>query len=228
MIRQLLRSRRRRVLIDVSTQRDLLLAEGKACIKNHRRVLMNLRRMIAWARRRGIPVISTCEVYPDNNGGSATNYCLAGTNGQKKIPYTLLGKRISFPADNDATLPANVLRHYKQIVLQNRSSDPFDEPKIERLLTEVKAGEFILVGAEAEGTVKEMALGLLQRKKNVKVVTDAIGSHNSKEARLAFRKMKAKGAKLVDTKMLAGKSHLKYIGICNCKTCLKAAGKNGD
>jgi len=184
--------------------------------------------MIAWARRRGIPVISTCEIYPDNNGGSTANYCLAGTDGQKKIHYTLLSKRINFPADSDANLPGNVLRRYKQIVLQNRCLDPFEEPRIERLLTEIKAGEFILIGAEAEGTVKAMALGLLQRNKNVKVVTDAVGSHNSKEARLAFRKMKAKGAKLVDTKMLAGKSHLKYIGICSCKTCLKAAGKNGD
>lgn len=228
MIRQLIRSKRKRVIIDVSTQNDLLLGRGKACIRNHRRVLKNLRRIVAWARASSIPLISTCEVYPNNNGSSAANYCLFGTNGQKKITYTILKERISFPADDDTNFPANVMRRYRQIVLQNRTLDPFDEPRIERLLTEVKAGEFILIGAEAEGPVKAMALGLLQRGKNVKVVTDAVGAHNTREAELAFRKMKAKGAQLVQTKRLAGKSHLKYVGICDCETCLKAAGKNGD
>lgn len=73
-----------------------------------------------------------------------------------------------------------------------------------------------------------MALGLLQRGKNVKFVTDSVGAQNTKEVKLAFRKMKAKGAQLMQAKRLAGKSHLKYVGICDCETCLKGAGKNGD
>jgi nicotinamidase-related amidase len=233
MIRQLANTRRKRILIDISTQKDLFLATGKACIRNHRRVLRNVRRMIAWARQRGIPVISTCEVYPENgngngNGGGELHYCVDGTEGQKKISYTLLRSRTSFPADGDMNLPSDILRRFQQVILHKRTNDPFEEPRIERLLTELRAGEFILIGAEAEGAVKATALGLLQRKKKVSVVTDAIGAHDRSEADLAFRKMKAKGAKLTETKDVAGKSHLKSVGICHCKACTQGNGNNGD
>jgi len=228
MIRQLFKARRRRVLIDISTQRDLFLAEGRACVGNHRRVLANVRRMMAWARRRQIPVISTCEVYEGNNGGNGNGkYCIDGTEGQKKIGYTLLRNRASFAADGSTDLPVDVLRRYRQIVLHKRCIDPFDEPRIERLLSEIRADEFILIGASTEGAVKATALGLLQRGKTVRIVSDALGSHDKKEARLALRKMAAKGAKLTETKKIAGASHLRGVGICHCEVCQKMMKKVG-
>ncbi len=218
MIRQLIKWRRRWVLIDVNTQKDFFLAEGTACIRNHRRVLAHIRRIMAWARRGNIPVISTCEVYSNNNGGKI-NYCIDGTDGQRKIRYTLLSNRASYPADGSTDLAEDILRRYRQIILHKRSTDPFDEPRIERLLSEVRANEFVLIGACAEGAVKAMALGLLHRGKKVTVVVDAVGSHNKKEAHLAIRKMKAKGARLLETKKLAGTSHLRHVGICGCESC---------
>ncbi|MBW8040160.1 MAG: cysteine hydrolase [Planctomycetes bacterium] len=219
MILQFVRPRRRRVLIDINTQRDFLLADGKVCIGNHRRVLAHIRRMMAWARCNTIPVISTVEVYPETNSEFGPGYCIDGTEGQKKIPYTLLSNRISFPADGSTDLPRDILRRYRQIILHKRSTDPFKEPRIDRLLSEVRANEFVLVGASAEGAVMAMALGLLQRDKRVTVVVDAVGSQNRKEARLALRKIEAKGARLIETKKLAGTSHLKLVGACDCKRC---------
>ena len=227
MIRQLIKSQRRQILIDINTQRDLFLANGNACISNHRRVLAHIRRMMAWARYRNVPIISTCEVYPNNNnnGGNAINYCIDGTNGQKKIPYTLLSDHATFPADNNTDLPANILRRYRQIVLHKRCFDPFDEPRIERLLTEIRASEFILIGACAEGAVSAMALGLLQRGKKVTIVTDAVGADNKGKSKLALRKAEAKGARLVETKRIAGTSHLRRVGICDCQSCNGKAKK---
>jgi nicotinamidase-related amidase len=225
MILQLFRARRRQILIDINTQRDFLLAGGKACIRNHRRVLAHIRRMIAWARYRNIPIISTCEIYPDNNGGNAVGYCIDGTVGQEKIPYTLLSNRMSFAADGSTDLPRDIVRRYRQIIFHKRCVDPFDEPRIDRLLTEVRASEFILVGASCEGAVMAMALGLLQRGKRVSVVVDAVGSHNKREAKLALRKMEAKGAKLIETRRIAGKSHLRHVGICDCESCQGRAKK---
>ena len=225
MIRQLIRARRRQVLLDISTQRDFFLAAGNACINNHRRVLANVRRIMAWARSRKILVISTCEVYPDNNGDGVINYCIDGTDGQKKIRYTLLQHRISFPADGRGDLPQDVLRRYRQIVLHKRCPDPFDEPRIDRLLSEVRANEFVLIGANAEDSVKSAALGLLQRGKKVSVVVDAVGSRNKREGKLAIRKMGAKGARLIETRKLAGSSHLKGVGICHCRSCSGSAGQ---
>jgi nicotinamidase-related amidase len=219
MIWQIINSRRRRILIDISTQNDFFLAQGSACIRNHRRVLANIRRMMAWARRRNMPIISTSIVHPNDNGHSKFNYCLDGTEGQEKLSYTLLANRAVFEADGSTDLPVDILRRYKQVVLNKRCTDPFDEPRIERLLSEVSIGEFILIGATAEEAVKSTALGLLHRGKKVTIITDAIGYHDSKEAKLAFRKMEARGANLVETKKLAGTSHLVRVGACHCPMC---------
>lgn len=219
MILQLIRARRRQVLVDINTQKDFLLADGKACIRNHRRVLTHIRRVMAWARVNNIVVISTAEVYPDNNGNGGIDYCIDGTEGQKKIHYTLLSSRVSFPADGSTDLPRDMLRQYRQVILHKRCVDPFEEPRIDRLLSEVRASEFILVGACIEDAVMATALGLLQRGKKVSIVVDAVGSHNKREAKLALRKMEAKGARLIETRKLAGTSRLKHVGVCDCKTC---------
>jgi nicotinamidase-related amidase len=227
-----MKKRRKYIVIDVNTQKDFFLAGGNSCIGNHRRVLANVRRIIAWARRNNVRVISTCEVYPNGNGASEPGYCMDGTEGQEKIRYTLLNNRASFAADDGSDFPEDVLRRYRQVILHKRSIDPFDEPRIERLLSEVRAENFVLIGASAEGAVKATALGLLQRGKKVIVVADAVGSLNKRESKLAFRKMSAKGAKLVETKKLAGTSHLRHVGICECESCQgrtrKAAVKVGS
>ena len=220
MILPLIRTRRKQIVIDVDTQRDFLLAGGKACIKNHRRVLAHIRRVMAWARRRNIPVISTARVCPNNgNGEEALGHCIDGTDGQKKVCYTLLNNRVSFAADGNTDLPRDMLRRYGQVILHKRCVDPFNEPRIDRLLSEVRANEFILVGACLEGAVRVTALGLLQRGKKVTVVVDAVGSYNKREARLSLSKMETKGAKLIETKKLAGSSHLRQVGVCNCESC---------
>jgi len=219
MILQLVRSRRKQVIIDVDTQKDFLLADGKVCIRNHRRVLGHIRRVMAWARTRGVPIISLAEVHPDNNGDSEYTHCIDGTEGQTKVAYTLVRNRVSFPADGHTDLPRNMLRQYAQIILHKRCVDPFEEPRIERLLSEMRANEFLIIGSTAEGAVKATALGLLQRGKNVTVITDAVGSHNKREAKLALRKVEAKGAKLIETKRIAGTSHLRHVGACDCESC---------
>jgi nicotinamidase-related amidase len=219
MILQLVKSRRKQILVDIDTQKDFLLARGKACIRNHRRVLAHIRRVMAWARSQHIPIISTAEVYPNNNGDETMGYCIDGTDGQKKVRYTLLKDRVSLAADGNTDLPREMLRQHRQIILHKRCVDPFDEPRIDRLLSELRASEFILVGASLEGAVKMTALGLLQRGKKVTVVIDAVGTHNNREAKLALRKMETKGARLIDTKKLAGTSHLRQVGVCNCESC---------
>jgi len=219
MILQLVRTRRKQILIDIDTQKDFLLVNGKSCIRNHRRVLANIRRVMAWARYNGVPIISTAEVYSNNNGNGSPNHCLDGTEGQKKIHYTLVSNRISLSADGSTDLPRDILRRYRQVILHKRCVDPFDEPRIDRLLSELRANEFILVGTSLEGAVKATALGLLQRGKRVTVVIDATGSHNTSESKLALRKMETKGARVIETKKLAGLSHLRHVGACDCESC---------
>jgi nicotinamidase-related amidase len=211
MIRQLTKSRRNQVLIDVNTQNDFFQDGGKARVANLRRVLSHIRRIIAFARVKKIPVISINEVHPDNNG--ADGFCLDGTDGLRKIGYTLLSNRAIFAADTSTDLPVDLLYRYRQIILYKRCMDPFDEPRIDRLLSEIRANEFVVIGACAEGAIEATALGLLQRGKRVSVVEDAVGTRDKQKAGHALRKISARGANLIDTRKLAGVSHIKPAGV---------------
>jgi nicotinamidase-related amidase len=71
MIRQLIKTRRRQIIIDVNTQKDFFLDDGKTRVGNRRRILIHIRRLMALARLKHIPVISISEVHPRNNASTA-------------------------------------------------------------------------------------------------------------------------------------------------------------
>jgi nicotinamidase-related amidase len=133
-------------------------------------------------------------------------FCAAGHEGLKKISYTLRNRRTSFDATDCTDLPAGIFQRYDQVILQKRCLDPFEEPRADRILTELQADRFILIGALTEGAVKATALGLLARGKNVTVLVDAIGSCNKAAAKIALRHIWAKGAKLTYTPSLLSSS----------------------
>ena len=231
MIASIIRLTRKRVIIDVDTQRDFFLADGSACVRNHRRILANIRRLMAWARFYGVRIISTAQIHRNGNGNGhhdKTHWCVEGTDGIQKIHYTLVNRRKSFDSDGYTDFSREVLKENDQLILFKRSADPFNEPRAERVLTELKADEFIIIGATAEDAVKATVLGLLQRGKKVTVLVDAVGSHDKNAADIAFRQMQAKGAKLVETRSLAGTSHLKRVGVCNCDRCKGLLEKSPD
>ena len=214
--------RRKRVVVDIDTQSDLFVADGAACVRNHRRVLTNIRRVMAWTRVKGVRVVSTAIGFKGKNGNY---YCIDGTPGQQKLNYTLRNRRISFAADGSTDLARDIFLTNDQVILNKRCEDPFEEPRAERIFTEMRADEFILIGGLSEGAVLATALGLLCRGKKVTVVIDAIGTRDRKQAGVAMRKMQAKGAKLIETKKLAGSSFLSRVGACGCKQCMASNGK---
>jgi len=217
MIRPVLTLRKKRILIDVDTQKDLFLADGKACVRNHRRVLANIRRVMAWTRRDQIRIISTIQCHNPNRHDE--DFCLSGTPGISKIPYTLRNRRSTFESSDTTDFSRDLLRENDQVILYKRTVDPFDEPRAERILTEAKASEFVVIGGFTETSVLYTVLGLLTRGKNVTVLIDAVGSHEKSAADIALRKMKAKGARLIESKTLFGNSSLRQVYACDCDRC---------
>jgi len=172
---------------------------------------------MAWARLKNVRMISTACVY--DNGTKDRIGCLETADGAGKISYTVRPRRISFAADGCTDLPRDIFRHYDQVVLEKRDIDPFKEPRADRMLSELRANEFVLIGGTMEGAVLATALGLLARRKNVTILTDAVGSRDKAAAQVALRKVEAKGAKLAETKALLGSSHLRMVGVCGCDRC---------
>jgi nicotinamidase-related amidase len=209
MARKLLRRRFRQVLIDIDTQYDLLKGDDI----NRDRMLRNIRRLFAWCRVYNIPVVSTALAHrQDYTGEEFTDsepLCIEGSSGQKKIRYSMLNNNIIFGPENRLDLPRHLLSDYHQIIFERRCSDPFGHPRTDRLLTDLKAEKFIICGVGLEGAIKEVALGLLCRNRNISLVLDAIDSSAISPNSLTIRKLEAKGAKLITTAGLTGNSRLR-------------------
>jgi nicotinamidase-related amidase len=184
-------------------------------------LLTNIRRIMAAARHNHIPTISTAQVY--NPTYSNPGFCLAGTDGPKKVSYTLRENCLRYPTSDSMDLPRDLLGRYDQVIFYKRSQDPFEEPRLDRMLTELRADELYLIGATAEGAVKATALGLLARGKKVTILTDAVGTRDRNAGNRAIREMAAKGAKLSKVTQVLGCSILRMVSACSCKYCRRVS-----
>ncbi len=184
-----------RVLVDLNTQCDYLLPTGAAPVLNRAHIVPNIRRLMDWARHSATPVVSSLNANrPTDNFNGTPRHCIDQTPGQRKLPFTLLPRRILLPGDNTLDLPIDLLRRYRQVIFPKHARDLLTNPKADRLLTDIPAAHLIIFGMVCEHCVKATVLALLTRQRNVVVVRDACGFWNQSEADLALRQMEAKGA----------------------------------
>jgi len=197
MIMPVVRTKPNQVIVDIDTQRHFFAKNSFICVKDHRRVLGNILRLINWAQRSNIPRISTVQVIDHDHCPCPS--CIAARLGQRKVGFTIRGSHTSFDATDCTDIMPGILEQYEQLIFQKRCFDPFEEPRVDRTLTELKADEFILIGAAAEGAVKATAAGLLARGKNVTIISDATGAYDRNMGRLVLRVLSERGAKVIDT-----------------------------
>lgn len=199
--------KKRQVLVDVDTQVDIIAEECESPCP----ALRQLRRVIAWARVRDIPIISTainCRGSTGWSGETSCLRCIENTPGQEKLHLTLLPNRIHYDAENRFDLPPRILKDYSQVIFERRCEDPLELPRFDRLITESRFDEFIIVGTSLETALKATALGLIHRRKAVTVLTDALLYKPTRTTQLALRQMEAKGATLSNVADYAGSSRI--------------------
>jgi nicotinamidase-related amidase len=188
------------VAIDLNTQHDFCRAEGSFPVRNRERLVPALRRVMAWARRNGYPLVSSMESHrlwelPKN--GRPISCCIDGTVGQRKMDFTLLTNRVCVESDNSLAVAIDLFKHWDQVIFRKRTDDLLANPKADRFLTHLSTEEFIVFGNGLECDVKALVLGLLARSKKVSVVVDACGYWDAALADLSLRQMAAKGATLL-------------------------------
>lgn len=197
MSNQIRRSTFRRVLVDMNTQCDFLLPRGAVPVANRTEILPNIRKLMNWGRVERIPIISSLECHrPGETNNGLPPYCIDHSAGQRKLPFTLMPRRMLLHGDNTLDLPLDPFRRYRQLIFTKRCVDFLSNPKADRLINMLGADQYIIFGATAERCVKAAALGLVARRRRVLVVTDACGYWCATEASLAFRQMEAKGVLL--------------------------------
>lgn len=192
-----------RVLLDLNTQCDYLLPKGAVPVANRAEIIPNIRRLFEWARQHAVPVISSLDAHrSDEHTNGFPKHCIDRTPGQRKLPFTLLPRRILLDGDNTLDLPPDVLTRYRQVIFAKRTRDLLGNPKADRLLTEMTVTHQIVFGVMSEHCIKATVLALLTRQRNVIVIKDACGHWNAPDGDLAMRQMEAKGAFLVTTEQI--------------------------
>jgi len=189
-----------RVLLDMNTQCDFLLPRGAVPVSNRAAVVENVRRLMNWARMQRLPVISTLDCHrPGEAMGGLPPYCMDRSPGQKKLPFTLLPRRVVLYGDNTLDVPNDPFRKFRQVIVTKRNRDFLSNPKADRLVNALDCEYFLMFGMVAEHCIKAAALGLMARQRRVAVVSDACGYWSRTESELALRQIEAKGAVLVTT-----------------------------
>lgn len=189
-----------RLLIDMNTQCDFLLPKGAVPVANRAQVLPNIRRIMNWGRVERVPVISSLECHRRGepvNGLPA--FCLDQSQGQRKLPFTLLPRRIVLHGDNTLDVPLDPFRRYRQVIFTKRGTDFLTNPKADRLINSVCISQFIVFGTLVETSIKAAVLALIARHRTAIVVRDACGYWCPSDAELSMRQMEAKGAILTTT-----------------------------
>jgi len=196
-------------VVDIDTQKHFFQPNSAVCVNDHRRVLANVLRVVNWAQISHVPRLSTIQRLDESQFAPAD---IGGEMGQLKVDYTVRGRWLNFTPSDRTDIHPDILNHYQQVIFQKRCFNPFDEPKVDRMLSELFADEFVLIGTATEGAVKATAIGLLSRGRKVTILTDAVGSYNKTIGELALRVLKERGAVLTETKAYLNSTHYEPLG----------------
>jgi nicotinamidase-related amidase len=186
------------VLLDVCTQRDYLSPDGARRSVNADLILPNIKHLMALARWAKVPTLSCVDgCRPNAVRGLPNPHCVIGTGGQQKIAFSLLPNRITIESDNCLCVSLDVLKRHQQAILTKQHRDPFSNPKLDRLLTEMPTRRFLVFGVSLESSIRLLVLGLLLRHRRVALIHDACGYWSLSEADMSLRQLAAKGCELL-------------------------------
>ncbi len=183
------------VFIDVDTQLDFLSPAGALYVPGAERLLDVFARLNRYAAAHSIPVVSTTDAHLENDPEFRQwpPHCVWGTFGQHKLTPTQLDGALAVPPEG----PLPRLEGVRQIVIQKRHIDVFEESQLSIVIERLGADRAVVYGLVTEYCVRTAALGLLKRGKAVAVVSDAIRALSEAEARRTFEEITAAGGRIV-------------------------------
>src|ERR1700680_1934533 len=173
------------VFFDIDTQIDFVYSAGALYVPGAERILP----AIAELNRRAPPVISTMDAHSEDDPEFKIypHHCVLGTTGQQKPVSTLLDQRATIPAAPEGA---------RQVILEKQKLDCFSNPNLRPLLAKLGAERYVLYGVVTELCVRCAAFGLLETRKRVELVTDAVKALDEEAALKMFREFTAAGGVL--------------------------------
>ena len=184
------------VFLDVDTQVDFMLPEGKLYVSGAERRIPHIASLIEAARSRGVPVIATLDTHtPDDPEFEVfLPHCVDGTPSHRKIPPTSIegARRIGREPVDVEPRPA--------LVVEKSVHSFFDNVNADRILEALGARHAVVFGVATDYCVRAAALGLRERGLEVEVVEDAIAAVDPQKGREAVAEMRRAGCRFVTTR----------------------------
>jgi len=189
------------VLWAVDTQADFMFPGGKLYVPGAEKLLPNIQKLTDTARDGRVFMVSHGCYHPENDPEFQLfpPHCIQGTPGSDFVAHAMTAKLIRVPNDPTCALPAD-LSSYQQVLLEKQTLDIFESRHAASLLQRLPAdAEFVVFGVVTEYCVRFAAKGLLERKRRVAVVSDAIETLDLKQARRTIAELQGLGARLITT-----------------------------
>lgn len=181
--------------------RRISCCRGKLYVPGAEKLLPNIRKLTDAARRDQVFLVSHGCFHPANDPEfkQFPPHCLKGTPGAAFVPEALAENFVQVENDASAKLPQD-LSKYQQVILEKQTFDIFETLNADELVKRLgSAPEFVVFGVVTEYCVSCAVKGLLQRKRRVAVVRDAIETLASEVGKSTLDELQSLGATLVST-----------------------------
>ena len=187
------------VCVDIDTQIDFMRPDGKLYVSGAEEIVPNLVKLMQYARQHDIPVLSSADAHTrdDPEFKIWPPHCVAGTEGQRRIPETQFPDAKVVPSIPGAFHPPP--RWSDQPLFERPTSDTADNPNFDAIIESLKPRRAVVFGVATEYCVRADALSILKRGMPVDLVEDAIKAIKKEDGRKAIEEMQAAGARLVKT-----------------------------
>ena len=183
----------RPVVLDINTQGDLFSGRGLYPLHEVAAVVPRMRDFFAWVAATHVPVVSTRlqrVLMPGQTGDVPIG--VPNTAGFCKLPFTLLRGAVELPLDCGTDFPAEGFNAAPQYIFDLQQINPFESPRLDRLLSESEAPLWLVVGGPLESCVRMAVLGLVQRRQKVAMVRDCLAAHDAYQGQMALRQLESK------------------------------------
>jgi nicotinamidase/pyrazinamidase len=186
---------------EVDVQVDFILPGGKLYVPGAEKLLPNIRKLTDAARRDEVFLVSHGCFHSSNDPEfkQFPPHCLKGSAGAEFLPEALTDNYVRIENDRALKLPDDLSKH-KQIVLEKQTLDIFQSHHADALVERLgSAAEFVVFGLVTEYCVSCAVKGLLQRRRRVAVVRDAIETLAAEVGEKTLAEFRSLGARVVTT-----------------------------
>jgi nicotinamidase/pyrazinamidase len=184
---------------EVDAQADFMLPGGNLYVPGAEKLLPNLRRLTDAARQGQVFLVSHgCFHVPnDPEFEIFPPHCVKGTAGAELVPEALTEQVVRVPNSAATKLPEDLFA-YQQILLEKQTLNIFESRHADELVERLgNRAEFVVFGVVTEYCVSFAAKGLLERKRRVAVVQDAIETLKQEDGQKTIAELARLGARMI-------------------------------